>query len=185
MDLSWIEPFNLRRLKRTEYDRLVEGGAFAGEKIQLLEGILVQMSPQDAPHSHSVWILGKMLDRGVADRARVRSQLPLALSEDSEPEPDLAIVPNADYTRVHPSTALLVVEVASSSLALDRKSKAAIYAKAGIPEYWIVNLVERVVEILDQPDATEYRRKRIAKPSESISPAAFPDVVLTVESLLP
>jgi Uma2 family endonuclease len=105
------------------------------------------------------------------------------------PEPDLAIVAgkDADYDLKHPTAALLVVEVADSSLAQDRLTKGAIYAAAGIPEYWIVNLRDDCVEVLRRPDsgARRYTERRIATRRDSLDVVAFPDIVLRVDELIP
>lgn len=181
MDLSWLEPRQIRPLKRTEYDRLIAAGVFQSERIQLLRGILIRMSPQGAAHAHSIQVLQEVLSAGVEKRAMVRVQLPIALAEDSEPEPDVALVRRQDYLE-HPDSALLLVEVSDSSLAIDRE-KAMDYAAAGIPEYWIVNIPDRVVEVHDQPAGGRYARHRSLRSGERVAPGAFPDVVIDVARL--
>lgn len=124
------------------------------------------------------------LRRVVRDRARVRVQGPLGLSEDSEPQPDLALLPLGDYRHEHPTTALVIIEVADSSLPYDRV-KGHVYARAGIPEYWIVDLVDRVVEVHTDPRDGAYASTRTVDERGTVSPAAFPDVAIPVASLLP
>src|SRR5450432_3867156 len=136
-------PEIIRPLRRTEYDQLVTLGAFRGEKIELLEGVLVAMSPIGPPHSSSVQRLNALLVLALVGRAVVRPQLPFAALEFSEPEPDLAVVPLGDYDVEHPAEADLIIEVAESSLAIDRGKKLRLYAACAVPEYWIVNLVDR------------------------------------------
>ena len=114
---------SVRPLLRSEYERLVELGSFENERVELLWGHIVRMNPQKAPHAAVVHRLTCRLVAAIdlPGRAVVRSQLPLALTLDSEPEPDLAIVPNGTYDVEHPHTALWVIEVADSSLDKDRR----------------------------------------------------------------
>jgi Uma2 family endonuclease len=111
-------------------------------------------------------------------------QGPFAASEDSEPEPDLAVYPLQSYAHEHPSQALLVIEVADSSLPKDRRIKAPLYAAAGVPEYWIVDVVGRTFEIHSAPDNGRYTRMLRLTPGETIAVAAFPDVTVDVASIL-
>jgi Uma2 family endonuclease len=125
----------------------------------------------------------------LGSRAMVRSQVPLNLTDLSVPEPDIAVVePRADhYADAHPTTALLVVEVAATSLLTDRISKAAIYASADIREYWVVNLRDRCIEVHRQPAAAHRRfaQVRVVRPGESVDLMAFPGVTIPVDDLLP
>jgi Uma2 family endonuclease len=181
---SAIEPERFRPLKRSEYDRMVELGLFEGERVELIRGVLVQMSPQQAPHASTIQKFDRILMRQLQDRFSLRVQLPLALSDDSEPEPDVAVVPLGDYETEHPTTALLVIEVADSSLKQDR-AKAAVYASAGIGEYWIVNLAARTVEVHASPDGDRYGEIRTAREGATLRPAALPDVAIAVAEILP
>jgi Uma2 family endonuclease len=128
------------------------------------------------------------LQRAIGERAHVRPQLSLVLRR-SVPEPDLAVVPGSpdDYEASHPRVALLVVEVADSSLKQDRLSKAAIYGAAGIPKYWIVNLRDEVVEVMREPDpeAARYRSVRSAVRGERLELVALPGAALDAAELLP
>jgi Uma2 family endonuclease len=110
-------------------------------------------------------------------------QSPLALSDDSEPEPDVAVVPAGDYRQSHPSQALLVVEVSDTSLDKDRGVKTALYATAGVPEFWLVNLPDRVVEVHRQPSAGRYSVIERAGVDAEIAPAAFPSLRLAVREI--
>src|SRR5262249_42881307 len=145
---------SVRPLQRSEYERLIELGCFAGERVELLWGYIVRMNPQRAAHAATVHRLTRWLvaDLDLPGKALVRCQLPLALSVDSEPEPDLAIVPNGEYDTEHPTTALWIIEVAESSVDRDRRDKAALYAAAGVPEYWVVNVVRREIEVRTEPE---------------------------------
>jgi Uma2 family endonuclease len=122
--------------------------------------------------------------------AHVQVQAPLALGTDSEPEPDVAVISGSrrDYAE-HPQAALLVIEVADSSLRFDRQVKGPLYARAGIPEYWIVNLVDRTLEVYRQPeqrdDAWDYRLVQSLRPEESVAPVTLPTQALQVADLLP
>ncbi len=181
---SAIEPERFRPLKRSEYDRMVELGLFQDERVELIRGVLVKMSPQYAPHASTVETLTELLVVQVRGRFRVRIQLPLALSDDSEPEPDVAVVSRGNYATEHPTTALLVIEVADSSLQQDR-AKAAVYASAGIGEYWIVNLGARTVEVHSSPDGDRDAEVRTAREGDTLRPAALPDVAIAVAEILP
>ena len=176
----------MRPLKRAEYDRLVALGCFDDEKIELLNGMLVAVSPQGAGHAYVTTKLTALLIRALGERAIVQCQAPLGAWDDSEPEPDLAVVPNRDYSHDHPASALLVIEVAQSSLDKDRLVKATLYARAGVPEYWIVNLPERVVEVHRDPRPDGgYASVTIHGADQTIHPAAFPDVAVAIAEVLP
>ena len=142
LDLDDIKPDGPRPLARREYDELVNLGVFDDEKIELLRGMLVTMSPQGSPHAQMVVWLNRRLIKALDDTWEVRPGLPYAASDDSELEPDL-LVTVADPARPeHPSTALLLIEISNSSLRKDRKIKLPIYAEAGVPEYWIIDVSE-------------------------------------------
>jgi Uma2 family endonuclease len=183
VDSAQLGPERLRLLRRAEYDQLVELGAFQNERIELLRGALVTMSPQKPPHANVPAVLHRHFVVSLGDRAVVRSHSPLALGEWSEPEPDLALVPPGNYVAAHPTTAFLVVEVADSSLRKDRHIKAELYAEHGIPEYWIVNLAEQVVEVHTDPKNGRYRVVVTRGATESISPLAFPDVTVHLNAV--
>jgi Uma2 family endonuclease len=183
-----------RRWRRVEYDRLVELGVFVGERLELLDGLLVVREPQDSPHAATVMLVGQVLAAAFGAGWHPRLQAPIALGEHSEPEPDVAIVIGTprDYVAAHPSTAALVVEVADSSLRLDRRFKAVIYARAGLPDYWIVNLVDRTVEVYREPrlspgaaDDWTYRSVEVLRPPATVTPLAAPRAAMPVADLLP
>lgn len=186
-------PIQTKRWTRREYDRLAEAGLFnPKEHVQLIEGEILTMTPQDSPHAVTIGKTQRALERAFGQNVWVRIQMPLVVDPDSEPEPDLAVVPGepGEYLKEHPRTALLVVEVADTTLSLDRERKTRVYARGGIPEYWIVNLAERCLEVyrgpvipLDQPAA--YRSSLKLGPSDTIAPLAAPTVSITVADLLP
>ncbi len=134
LDVERLAPERLRPLKRSEYDRLVAMGVFEGERIELLYGTLVEMSLQEPPHANPVQELTERLMTALAGRAKVRIQLPFIAADESEPEPDVAVVPLGDYSREHPSRAHFVVEVAHSSLRKDREVKGPLYAASEVAE---------------------------------------------------
>lgn len=177
LDLDDIKPDGQRRLSRREYDELVKLGVFEDEKIELLRGMLVTMSPEGWQHADvGVW-LTRRLNRGLDDTYEVRSAHPFAATEDSEPEPDLLIGRAQPGRRAHPSEALLVVEVSASSIRKDRKAKQAIYAEAGVPEYWIIDLTDEsnpVVEVYTDPTATGYASMAKLRDGDVLRPLHVP-----------
>jgi len=173
-----------------EYFGLVDTGALhPDDRVELLEGVIVAVAPQNPPHASAVGLLHEVIGAVVGSRAVVRVQAPLILGRQSAPEPDVAVVPGkrSDYCRVHPRTAVLVIEVADRSLPQDRLTKTRTYAAAGIPEYWIVNLRDDCVEVYRDPDvnAAAYRSRRVALRSETISLVVFPDAIVAVSDILP
>jgi Uma2 family endonuclease len=167
-----------RPLSRAEYDRMVALGFFHEERLELIHGTLLRMSPIGADHADAVDRLMELFVLRLAGRARVRIQHPLAASDDSEPEPDVAVVPLGDYSKEHPGRALLVIEVAVSSLAYDRETKGALYAASGVPEYWIVDVVGRAIEVHTEPDGARYAQVRRVAIGERVSPASFPEIAI-------
>jgi Uma2 family endonuclease len=143
-----------RRWKRVEYEQLIDRGIFQpGERLELIGGQLLVREPQGGAHALGIELVAEALREAFGTTARVRVQLPIALDEESEPEPDVSVVsgPLEDADPALPSRALLIVEVSDSSLTLDRTEKASLYARAGIADYWILNLVERVLEVHREP----------------------------------
>ncbi|HEY5090867.1 MAG TPA: Uma2 family endonuclease [Polyangia bacterium] len=183
--MSDLSILAVRRFRRGEYDRLVDLGLFQDERIELIDGLLVEMSPQGARHAYAVRQLTMLFARAVGERALVQIQSPLALGDDSEPEPDVALVPPGDYSRAHPSHAFLVVEVADDSLRKDRLVKARLYARAGIPEYWIVNLPQRTVEVHRGAGADGYSSVSTHGADQTVSPEAFADLEIQISAIIP
>lgn len=163
---------------------MVEEGAFGDERLELLEGLIVEMSPQGPPHAATIQRLTSLLVPAVTGRAEVRVQLPLAVSEHSLPEPDVAVIAPGDYDRAHPTSAFLVVEVAESSLNKDRLVKADLYARAQIPEYWLVDLANRIVEVHGDPVGGRYSRVAPARPGDAVRLRAFPDVEVRIADVV-
>ena len=146
-------PLTLRRWTRTEYDRLVDLGVFQRDPVELIGGQLVVAEPQGAYHAAAVTRVDYALRAALPGGWIVRVQAPVSLDDDSEPEPDLVVVPGrpGDYHDGHPAHPALAVEVAESSLEFDRQHKGSLYARAGIQDYWIVNLTGRVLEVCRDP----------------------------------
>jgi Uma2 family endonuclease len=183
-----------RRWSRVEYDRLVDLGIFEGERLELLDGLLVVREPQKSPHAATVTQAGHVVEAAFGAGWHARIQAPVALDDNSEPEPDLAIVPGAprDYLGGHPVRPVLVVEVADSSLRFDRRQKSRLYARAGLAEYWIVNIVDHALEVYRQPEPETdecldwiYRSREILRPPAIVTPLAAPHARIAVADLLP
>jgi Uma2 family endonuclease len=177
-----------RRITLDEYHRMVEAGILGeDEHVELVDGVLVAMAPQGRAHARVIQRLTRLLVRTLGDDLEVLPQLPLTLPDDSEPEPDLAVVraEDAQSGEHHPRTALLVIEVAGDSLRFDRGSKAALYARAGIPEYWIVNLAESTVEVHREADseAGAYRSNTIVPAGRDLAAASVPGLSIEVATL--
>jgi Uma2 family endonuclease len=193
MPIMAIHERKTRRWSRIEYERLIDLGVFQpGDPIELIGGELLVAEPQGAPHYTSIQKTARVLERAFGPSWNVRTQGPMGLDEESEPEPDVAVVPGEpeDYGSAHPSRADLVVEVSESSLAFDRGHKGSVYARAGILDYWIVNLVDGVLEVYREPapDAAapfgaRYARREIIDPSRQASPLAAPQARILVRDL--
>ena len=153
------------RWTRAEYERMVEAGVFHPEaRFELIDGEIIDMSPQGSYHATSIQVMADYIRNLFGVGYHVRIQMPLALGDASEPEPDVVVVTGSimDYRYAHPQTAALVVEVANSTLAYDRL-KATTYASYGIPEYWLVNLKENCLEVFQQPENGRYTSYRSLK----------------------
>ena len=177
-------PDQARRLTRAQYDAIVASGLFGDDRVELLEGVVVSMSPNDPPHASPVELLTEILVPALGGRARVRPQLSLIAADESEPEPDVAVVPIADYSREHPSVAHLVIEVADSSLRKDRLVKAPLYARSGFREYWLFNVRAKVVEVHRGASADGWASITRHGIGETLHPEAFPDVAVPIGAVL-
>ena len=173
---------SIRPILRHEYDQMVKLGLFEDERVELLDGVLVTMSPIGPDHDAAVSWLTKVFVRAVGDRAEVRPQCTFGAGR-SAPQPDLALVPPGSYRKAHPEAALLIVEVSNSSLRTDRGVKARIYATAGVPEYWVVNLVDEQVEVFRDPTGDSYRVTTVARRGDPLEPATLPEVIVDVAEL--
>jgi Uma2 family endonuclease len=185
----------LKRFTLTEYHRLAELG-FLGEddRVELIHGQIVEMAAKGTAHEVCITRLLRELPKLVGDRATLRSQSPLILSQDNEPEPDFTIVQNRadDYLSSHPEPAdvLLVIEISDSSLSYDQEFKLPLYAGANIADYWIFNLVENHLEVYSEPyqvlqSKFGYGLKRVVLPNHAIALACFPDLSLDLSKVFP
>ena len=184
-----------KRWTRVEYEQLVEKAVFApGERIELIDGVLLVAEPQSSSHYSAVRLAERALARAFGDGWEIRAQGPIALDDASEPEPDVAVVRGGprDYVAAHPAEPVLVVEVALTSLAFDREHKSSLYARAGRPEYWIVNLVDRVIEVRRDPAPSPpaaygwaYGTLAVLGPGDHARPLAAPTAQIAVADLLP
>lgn len=186
-----------RRLwTRQEYERFVRLGAFGpDDRLELIEGEIVnKMAAMDTPHATAILLATEQLRLAFPSGVQMRVQLPLAAGDHSEPEPDIAVVEGTlrDFEDNHPTTALLVVEVADTSLAYDRSTKAALYARVGIADYWLLNLNDRRLEAyrqpLPMPDSRfgfGYAQVTNYDETQTIAPRAAPGVLIAVADLLP
>lgn len=172
---------------------MVAAGVFhPEERLELIEGEILPMTPQGSGHATAVSLVGEVLRKAFGPGFTIRVQMPLALVPDSEPEPDVAVVLGGprDYKEEHPRTAVLVVEVADATLDYDRGRKTTVYARAGIQEFWILNLPDRCLEIHRDPTPggttqSGYQTTRILASSDSVSLLAKPEAIIAVSELLP
>src|SRR5437867_5881554 len=187
------DTLGMRRWTRREYDQLIDRGVFRpGERVELLDGLLVVKEPQGTPHTTAIDLAVEALRRAFGPGWLVRAQAPMAAGRLSEPEPDVYVVPGAprDYLREHPRRPVLVVEVAHRRLRLDRTRKAEIYARAGVEDYWILNLVERMLEVHREPARLDAPRRRwryhsiqTLGPEETVTPLAAPGARIAIPDL--
>jgi len=190
--MQLVEPI-LRPWTRGEYHQLAEDGYFEGQRVELIEGEIRQMSPQSEPHAVCIQLIVDILRTVFGIGYCFRVQMPLHLGEFTELEPDVAVVAGSprDYSD-NPTTALLVAEVSLTSFAYDRQRKAGHYARAGIAEFWIVDLARRRLIVLrdpaadgDAPAAFFYRSEQIFGERDSFAPLAAPHARIAVADLLP
>src|SRR5215510_6447282 len=183
----------LHRWSRGEYARLIDHGVLdEDDPVELVDGLLLVKEPQYSPHRTAVLLAAKALERAFGDGWFVQTQSPIALDDRSEPEPDVCVVRGSprDYVDAHPAQPTLVVEVAQSGLAVARGRKAAAYARAGIADYWIVNLIDRVLEVHREPSRLDRGRWGYASiealgADATASSLAVPEGIVRVAELLP
>ena len=172
-----------------DYYRMAESGILReDDRVELIDGEIIAMAPIGPGHAATVEDLGDRLRAVLPASARLRSQNPVHLGLRAEPDPDLVIVKRREdgYRTEHPQPAdvLLLIEVADSSLVYDRQTKAPMYARAGIPELWIVNLIDRAIEVYRDPSPVGYQTVTVARRGEDLQPLAFPDVSIAVSDVL-
>ena len=186
-----------KRWNVREFHGLQETGLLRADlRFELIDGEIFEMSPMKPPHATGVRKVQRALEATFGEGYVVSNQLPLTIEDDSEPCPDLSVSEGSvdDFSEEHPATAVLVVEVSDSTLAFDRGRKSAMYAGAGIPEYWIVDLKRRCVEVRRDPvdlpsgggaSLPDYGLVQLFRPGQSLSPLALPDQSIEVDALLP
>lgn len=183
-----MEAVQTYRWTREAFERLGETGVLPPDaRVELVDGSLVEMSPQGSQHFTAIRNVEEALRDAFRAGFDVRAQGPLALSETDEPEPDVAVVPGTidDYRDAHPSEAVLVVEVADTSLDFDRSEKLQAYARGAVPEYWILNLRDQCLEVYRAPAGEDYRTKQTFDAADRVQPSAQPEHAIAVRTLLP
>jgi Uma2 family endonuclease len=186
----------VKRWRRLEYEQLIELGIFRGdERLELLGGNLLVREPQSDRHALAIELCHDALRAALGPDWRIRVQLPVALDDESEPEPDLSVVrgrPREVIYQSIPSRPALIVEIAESSLTFDRRDKGSLYARAGVADYWIVNLVARVLEVYrepapadDAPSGWRYHEVTSLQSDAVVTPLAAPHARVAVANLLP
>lgn len=180
----------LRLLTTAEYEQMIAAGIFnEDDRVELLEGVMVEMSPKGMKHATSTDRASRYFIRVLDDRVIVRNQNPIQLNDYSEPEPDLVLAKpeEHEYADHHPTPKdiYLIVEVADTTLAYDRNRKGLSYAKAGIIQYLILNVNDMEIEDYREPSADGYRRKQTYKAGESFNLVAFSNITVKGSDLLP
>jgi Uma2 family endonuclease len=170
-----------------EYHRMIKAGILDDRRVELLKGEIVEMSPEGEPHAYSRNEAGEYLAKLLGDRAKVRQDSPITLPNNSEPEPDIAVVQNLgrEYRSHHPypENIFWVIEYSQASLNKDLEIKSKIYAEVGIPEYWVVNLNELQLIVFRDPQNGEYTSKQTLT-AGTIQPLAFPDIAVSINLIL-
>ena len=192
-----MQKLEAHRWTREAYERMVNHAVFGpDERLELIDGEILEMTPQGTRHATAVQLGTRALENAFGEGFCMRSQLPLALDPRSEPEPDVAVVRGTprDYRDFHPLPAntVLVVEISESTLAYDQLTKASLYARAQIAEYWILNLMDRRMEVCSRPEAStnapfrwRYADIKTFEPGSQITPLAAPGASVAVDDLLP
>jgi Uma2 family endonuclease len=180
---------DLHRVTVDEFNRMCERGVFdPDERIELIDGTIVDMTPIGPPHAQCVDQLTQIFTApGVRARVRCRVQGPIQVGPTSRPQPDISLVPHGDYRRALPmalNEVLLVIEVADASLDRDGRLKVPLYAQGGIQEHWLVNLDAQEVEVYREPRPDGSWEILIrARPGDTLSPLALPDLSLPVQQI--
>lgn len=178
----------IHRFTWAQYEQMIDAGVFGpGDRLELLDGEIIDMAPQKSRHATAVRLLEEVLRTAFGQGYDVRAQLPFRADEHSEPEPDIAVVPGAprDYRDAHPSRAALIVEVADTTLAYDRIRKLGAYARADVPEYWILDLNSETLEVCRKPIRDAYAERRILGAGDRIAPALAAREAFAVSDILP
>jgi Uma2 family endonuclease len=182
-----------RRFSKSEYYRMGELGFFRGQRVELIEGQIMVLSPQNPPHYSAIRRVMDVLAQHFRAGYEIRMQGPIDFGQTTEPEPDVAVVlgHRDDFTQTHPTSAVLIVEISDTTVSYDRRRKGSLYARAGIEDYWIVNLKRGWVEVYRAPlpDATQrygyrYSSRTDFLPGTAVTPLALPGVSIPVIDLV-
>lgn len=178
------------RFSRQDYYKMVEKGLFNGQRVELIEGEIIDMSPMNNPHAVGIYLTQETLRSAFGSDFFIRVQMPMRATPSSEPEPDIAVVATDPRSWTdHPETALLVVEISGDTLSFDRSKKAALYARMGIEDYWIVNLNEPQLEVYRKPQKDKsgwrYGTMEIFRPQDTVRPLAAAKAKIKVADMLP
>jgi Uma2 family endonuclease len=179
----------LKRWTITDYHRMIASGVLTpDDRVELLDGQVIEMVPQDPPHASTTDEGSDYLKTLFAGRAKVRAQLPITLSEHSEPEPDIAVVRIDEnrYRNRHPNAAdiFLLIEIADATLKRDRTYKAKLYAQADVPEYWVIDVNQRQLTVFRDPQNGMYQSEVVLLATDRIAPLAFPDIAIELQNLV-
>ena len=180
----------IRLLSVQEYHRMAEIGIFhPEERVELIAGQIIRMSAKGTAHTAAVRRTANVLRNLLFNQAEVYTQDPIQLNDFSEPEPDVAVVrlDPLDYADHHPtpSEVYLIIEVADSSFKYDRETKAKVYAKSGIADYWVLDVIDRKLHVFREPTQEGYQTEVIFSEEARVSPLQFPDVAITLQDMLP
>ncbi|MBE9139873.1 Uma2 family endonuclease [Nodosilinea sp. LEGE 07088] len=179
---------------REEYHRMAELGFFEGRRVELVEGQIIDMAAMKIPHAAAIDLVDEALKGVFGAGYYIRQQKPFVVSDISEPEPDMAVVPGTvrDYAEAHPTVAALIVEVADTSVSYDRKVKESLYAKANVADYWILNLVKRQLEVYRQPVEDSqadygwrYGETVTYQAGQRVAPLRVEGAAIAIDDLLP
>lgn len=189
-----LEPSLLRPWTIHDYEQMLKSGILQpDESVELITGqIIRKMSPQGSPHAAAIRRTDRLFNQFIRQfnhqTVMVQQQLPITLSEFSQPEPDIALVKTdrLDYEERHPRAdeVYLIIKIADSTLRSDLNLKKQVYAAAGIPDYWVLDLSHRQLYVYRQPTATGYQQEQILEETAQIAPLAFPEKLLPVASML-
>jgi Uma2 family endonuclease len=184
-----ISELLLKRWTVANYHRMITSGVLTSDdRVELLDGQVIEMVPQDPPHASTTDEGSDYLKALFAGRAKVRAQLPVTLSDHSEPEPDIAVVRIDEnrYRDRHPNPAdiFLLIEIADATLKRDRTHKAKLYAQANVPEYWIVDVNQRQLIVFRDPQDGMYQSEAVLTATDRVAPLAFPDIAIELQNLL-
>jgi Uma2 family endonuclease len=180
--------FPRRRIwTKKEYYKLIDIGFFVDKRAELIEGDIIEFSSMKSSHAVTIGLFTNVLKEVLSENYDIRGQLPIDFGEINEPEPDIAVVKGnpRDYLESHPNTAELIVEISAATLSYDRNTKAKLYARNNIQDYWIVNLRKRCIEVYRSPKSDKYQSVTTFTELDSISTLTKPENKLKVADLLP